>query len=117
MFQGCSLLEKDMHTNCQENNVLQWISVSPNYQEHFVTHLLLSPSFIFGTFITIRWVKIFIILVENSRENRSTYVCVMPMEIFVSCVVDLATLGRVRVGLDLGLFSPLVRFLSAALSS
>ena len=36
---------------------------------------------------------------------------VMPMEIFVSCVVDLATLGRVRVGLDLGLFLPLVRFL------
>jgi hypothetical protein len=33
------------------------------------------------------------------------------MEIFVSCVVDLATLGRVRVGLDLGPFFPLVRFL------
>ena len=33
---------------------------------------------------------------------------VMPMEIFVSCGVDLATLGRVRVALDLGLFSPLV---------
>jgi hypothetical protein len=35
----------------------------------------------------------------------------MPMEIFVSCVEDLATLGRVRVGLDLGMFSPLVRIL------
>jgi len=31
---------------------------------------------------------------------------VMPMEIFVSCGGDLATLGSVRVGLDLGLFSP-----------
>ena len=30
----------------------------------------------------------------------------MPMEILVICVGDLATLGRVRVGLDLGLFSP-----------
>ena len=30
----------------------------------------------------------------------------MPMEIFVSCVDDLVTLGRVRVGPDLGLFSP-----------
>jgi len=36
---------------------------------------------------------------------------VMPMEIFVSCAEDFATLGRVRVGLDLGLFFPLVRFL------
>jgi hypothetical protein len=55
--------------------MLQWISVSPNYQDHFATHLVLSPQFIFDTIITIRWVKIFIILVENSRENRSTYVC------------------------------------------
>ena len=30
----------------------------------------------------------------------------MPMQIFVRCVDDLATLGRVRVGLDLGLFFP-----------
>ena len=31
---------------------------------------------------------------------------VMPMEIFVNCVDDLATLASVRVDLDLGLFSP-----------
>jgi len=32
------------------------------------------------------------------------------MEIFVTCIYDLASLGRVRVGLDLSLFSPLVLF-------
>ena len=39
------------------------------------------------------------------------------MEIFVSCAEDLATLGRARVGLDLGLFSPLVRFFFFILSA
>ena len=34
----------------------------------------------------------------------------MPMEIFVSRVDDLATLGRVRVGLDPSLFFPHVSF-------
>ena len=42
---------------------------------------------------------------------------VMPMEIFVSCLDDLATLGRVRVGLDLSLFSPLVLFSFVLLSA
>jgi len=34
----------------------------------------------------------------------------MPMEMFLSCVGDLATLGG-PVGCDLGLATPLVRFL------
>jgi hypothetical protein len=36
----------------------------------------------------------------------------MPVEIFVSTRVDLATLGRVRVALDLGLLSTQVFFCS-----
>ena len=47
------------------------------------------------------------LLQRTSTNSHKTHnMSVMPMEIFVSCVEDLVTLGRVRVGLDLGLFSP-----------
>ena len=50
------------------------------------------------------------------RHEHSSMI-VMPMEIFVSCVGDLATLGRVRVALDLGLSPPWSFFFRDALGS
>ena len=46
----------------------------------------------------------------SSTNFVKLYKIVMHMEIFVTCIYDLASLGRVRVGLDLSLFSPLVLF-------
>jgi len=47
-------------------------------------------------------------ILHNVYQNFQSHTIhsVMPMEIFVSCVDDLATLGRVRVGLDPACFPP-----------